>query len=71
MAIERNMGARGLRTIIENAMMSIMYEIPSETDIERVEITEDVITKQAEPRVDRKKESDKPLKEEIKVVNDH
>ena len=71
LAIERNMGARGLRTIIENAMMSIMYEIPSETDIERVEITEDVITKQAEPRVDRKKESDKPLKEEIKVVNDH
>lgn len=71
LAIERNMGARGLRTIIENAMMSIMYEIPSETDIERVKITEDVITKQAEPRVDRKKESDKPLKEEIKVVNDH
>ncbi|RMC41380.1 ATP-dependent Clp protease ATP-binding subunit ClpX [Lactobacillus sp. ESL0233] len=71
LAIERNMGARGLRTIIENAMMSIMYEIPSETDIERVEITEDVITKQAEPRVDRKKESDKPLKEEVKVVNDH
>ncbi|RMC39895.1 MULTISPECIES: ATP-dependent Clp protease ATP-binding subunit ClpX [unclassified Lactobacillus] len=71
LAIERNMGARGLRTIIENAMMSIMYEIPSETDIERVEITEDVITKQAEPRVVRKKESGKPLKEEIKVVNDH
>ncbi|RHW50466.1 ATP-dependent Clp protease ATP-binding subunit ClpX [Lactobacillus bombicola] len=71
LAIERNMGARGLRTIIENAMMSIMYEIPSETDIERVEVTEDVITKQAEPRVVRKKESDKPLKEEVKVVNDH
>ena len=34
LAIQRNMGARGLRTIIENSIMDIMYETPSEEDIE-------------------------------------
>lgn len=61
LAIERNMGARGLRTIIENSMMDIMYKTPSESDIEEVEITKDVITKGAEPKIIRKsaKNSDK------------
>ena len=36
LAIERNMGARGLRTIIENSMMDVMYRTPSEDDIEKV-----------------------------------
>lgn len=51
LAIQRNMGARGLRTIIENSIMDIMYETPSEEDIESVEVTKDVITKHAKPRV--------------------
>ncbi|WP_201726319.1 ATP-dependent Clp protease ATP-binding subunit ClpX, partial [Lactobacillus helveticus] len=34
LAIQRNMGARGLRTIIENSIMDIMYKTPSEKDIE-------------------------------------
>ena len=54
LAIQRNMGARGLRTIIENSIMDIMYETPSEEDIESVEVTKDVITKHAKPRVVRK-----------------
>ncbi|MDF7672080.1 ATP-dependent Clp protease ATP-binding subunit ClpX [Lactobacillus sp. ESL0701] len=67
MAIERNMGARGLRTIIENAMMGIMYKTPSETDIEEVEVTKDVITHDAEPKITRHVEDD-----EMKVTaNDH
>ena len=53
-ALERNMGARGLRTIIENAMMDTMYTIPSEQDVAKVEITRDVITKHASPRITRK-----------------
>lgn len=53
-ALERNMGARGLRTIIENAMMDTMYTIPSEQDVVKVEITRDVITKHASPRITRK-----------------
>lgn len=51
LAIERNMGARGLRTIIENSMMDIMYKTPSDNSIEEVEITKDVITKGANPKV--------------------
>lgn len=58
LAIQRNMGARGLRTIIENSIMDIMYETPSEEDIESVEVTKDVITKHAEPRVVRKNSDD-------------
>ena len=58
LAIQRNMGARGLRTIIENSIMDIMYESPSEEDIESVEVTKDVITKHAKPRVVRKNSDD-------------
>ena len=71
LAIERNMGARGLRTIIENAMMGIMYKTPSEPDIENVKVTKDVIEKNGEPKVTRRKEDDQENNEEIKAANDH
>lgn len=68
LAIERNMGARGLRTIIENAMMSIMYQTPSDPDIEKVEVTKDVISNNAEPRVTRRASEDT---QEVKAANDN
>ena len=72
LAIERNMGARGLRTIIENSMMSIMYKTPSDSTIEKVQVTKDVIIKQNEPVVTRKNpHDDKSSNEEIKVANDN
>jgi len=43
LAIERNMGARGLRSIIESFMIDIMYEIPSDESIEKVVITKDTV----------------------------
>ena len=43
LAIERNTGARGLRSILESAMTEIMYEIPSRTDVAEVEITPECI----------------------------
>ena len=43
LAIERNTGARGLRSILENAMQEIMYEIPSRRDVAEVEITAECI----------------------------
>ena len=52
-AISRHMGARGLRSIIENSMMDIMYETPSDSSIQKVEITKDVITRHSSPRVTR------------------
>lgn len=63
LTIQRNMGARGLRTIIENSIMDIMYKTPSEKDIAEVEVTKDVITHHAEPKIIRKKDK----KEDSKV----
>ena len=48
-AITRKSGARGLRAIIEDALMGTMFELPSRCDVERVIVTEDVITKNVEP----------------------
>ncbi len=45
LAIERNTGARGLRSILENAMLEIMYEIPSRLDVAEVEITPECINR--------------------------
>ena len=48
-AIEQKTGARGLRTIIEEIMLNIMFEIPSRDDIDRVVITKDAAEKTGEP----------------------
>ena len=48
-AITRKSGARGLRAIIEDALMGTMFELPSRGDVERVIVTEGVITEQQEP----------------------
>ncbi|MBD5431586.1 ATP-dependent Clp protease ATP-binding subunit ClpX [Lactobacillus agrestimuris] len=64
LAISRNMGARGLRTIIENALMDIMYKTPSESDIEKVEVTKDVITRHSQPRITRRSDE----KDEVKAT---
>ena len=71
LAIERNMGARGLRTIIENAMMGIMYKTPSEPDIEKVKVTKDVIESNADPEVTRREDDNPEDNLEIKAANDH
>lgn len=48
-AIKRKAGARGLRAILEGAMLDIMYEVPYLEGITECVITEDVITKHAAP----------------------
>ena len=48
-AIERKTGARGLRSIIEETMLDIMYEIPSRDDIEKCLITKETVEKKGEP----------------------
>ena len=52
-AISRSTGARGLRAIIEEMMMDIMFEIPSDERITKVVITEDTIKNGAKPEVER------------------
>ncbi len=51
-ALEQNTGARGLRTIMEKAMMDVMYRIPSDDTIAKCIITEAVITDNAEPEIE-------------------
>ncbi len=51
-AIEIKTGARGLRAIVENIMMDVMYDIPSLKGAKRVTITEDVVTKLEKPEVE-------------------
>jgi ATP-dependent Clp protease ATP-binding subunit ClpX len=48
-AIERKTGARGLRSILEDVMLDIMFDIPSRSDIQKCVITRDVIEKKCEP----------------------
>lgn len=42
-AIERKTGARGLRSIIEETMMDVMFEVPSQEDIKLVRITKEAV----------------------------
>jgi ATP-dependent Clp protease ATP-binding subunit ClpX len=49
LAVQRQTGARGLRAILEDVMLDIMYELPSRSDIEAVEITAEVIRGEGEP----------------------
>lgn len=49
LAIERKTGARGLRSILEKSMMDVMFEIPSNENIEKVRITKDVIENNSDP----------------------
>ena len=48
-AITRNTGARGLRSIMENIMLPIMYDIPSRDDIDGVTITESCVKNESLP----------------------
>ncbi|QQR79646.1 MAG: ATP-dependent Clp protease ATP-binding subunit ClpX [Deltaproteobacteria bacterium] len=48
-AIKRKSGARGLRAILEDVMLDLMYEIPSQTNIKEVVINEECILKKQEP----------------------
>ena len=50
LAIERNTGARGLRSIMENLMMPLMYEIPSRSDISNIIITRECVLNKEPPK---------------------
>ncbi len=51
LALERETGARGLRAILEDKMLPLMYDIPSRTDVEKVIITGDFIDGKGEAQV--------------------
>lgn len=57
-ALDRNSGARGLRAILEAAMLDIMYDVPSRTGIKEVVVSEDVILKHEAPLIVYTKEAE-------------
>lgn len=57
-AIERKTGARGLRAILEDAMLDIMYEIPSSTTVNEVVVNEECILQNSAPLVIYEKEAE-------------
>ena len=63
LAFERNTGARGLRTIIEDIMLDIMYEIPSDSSIEKVIVTLECVEKKQKPRIIYKSANSSKMKE--------
>jgi len=51
LTLKRETGARGLRSIIENCLLDVMFEIPGRKDIHRVIIDENVINGKLRPRI--------------------
>ena len=60
-AMERETGARGLRAVIEDFMLDIMYEIPKDENIGKVVITGDYIRKQGLPQITMRESMPKRL----------
>ncbi|MBR4895831.1 MAG: ATP-dependent Clp protease ATP-binding subunit ClpX, partial [Clostridia bacterium] len=53
-AIERNTGARGLRSILEETMTDIMFRLPSQKNVAKVVITADCVNGTGEPVIEKK-----------------
>lgn len=72
-AIERKTGARGLRSIIEEIMRDIMYEIPSNPNIEKCIITKDTVLNNAGPEtvINEEKTVRKPMVKKKRQVPDN
>ncbi len=51
LAIERKIGARGLRMIVEELMLDMMFALPSQTGVKEVVVTKDVVLKKSSPLV--------------------
>jgi ATP-dependent Clp protease ATP-binding subunit ClpX len=56
-AIKRKTGARGLRSILEEVMLDVMYELPSLRNVRECIITEEVLTKKEKPMLVYEKKS--------------
>ena len=49
LAVSQNTGARGLRSIIEDSLIDLMYRVPDQKDLYKVVINKDVISKRSDP----------------------
>jgi ATP-dependent Clp protease ATP-binding subunit ClpX len=48
-ALDRGTGARGLRAILEEVLLNVMYDVPSRDDVEKVIITDEVVRDRVSP----------------------
>ena len=64
-AIKRKTGARGLRSILEKAMLDIMYETPSNSNIQEVIISENMITQDVPPKLIMRQSADNNRKMKV------
>jgi len=72
-AIQRNTGARGLRSIIEDIMRDIMFDIPSNPNIEKCIITKDTVENGAEPTlvINELKQEKKTTVKKKKIITEN
>jgi ATP-dependent Clp protease ATP-binding subunit ClpX len=49
LALERQTGARGLRSILEEVLLDVMFDVPGRSDVVKCTITADVVRKSSEP----------------------
>ena len=61
LTIERETGARGLRSIMESVLIPIMYKVPSESNVEAVKVTADVVDGKSEPTYIKKPKENKAV----------
>ncbi|MDT8317148.1 MAG: ATP-dependent Clp protease ATP-binding subunit ClpX [bacterium] len=66
-AMKRKTGARGLRAILENVMLDLMYDVPSQDNISEVVINEDVILGEGKPIMVYSKQPDKVQVDNVQV----
>ena len=61
-SIARGVGARGLRAVLEEVLLSTMYDLPSREDVGKVVITEEVVLEGVLPTITKgsKKKDDRP-----------
>ena len=52
-ALERSTGARGLRAIMEEVLMPVMFDIPSDDDVQKVTITAETVRDKTAPHIER------------------
>ena len=62
LALERKSGARGLRAIIEKALLDTMFDLPGQNDVAACHVTGDVITAGAKPQLTRAAHSARTLR---------
>jgi ATP-dependent Clp protease ATP-binding subunit ClpX len=66
-ALDRNTGARGLRSILENALLETMYDLPSQSNVGTVVVNAAVINEGAQPEFQPERQPQQPLEEETKA----